>query len=241
MKSIFLVLILVFTCLSCKDTPQEQNNLNEETSDTIQRLTKEQQFLKNRYKRQISANGDSLLAYIPQDSVKVFFTRYGKENPENKVRLITKYGDVEIELFKETPIYRASFIYLVKNKYFNGTLIYRIVKDFVIQGGNSDEMLPSLKRSSSGNYKLPPHFVTGLNHERGSLSSAKEWENNPENWHNPFEFFITINKSPHLDQEHTVFGKVTNGMDVVDIIGKLPTGDGDWPIEDVYIDMEIIK
>jgi peptidylprolyl isomerase len=145
-----------------------------------------------------------------------------------------------MELFKETPIYRASFIFLVKNGYFNGTYVHRVVEDFVIQAGNSDEILPSLKRASAGNYKLPPHFLPGVKHERGSLSCAKQWIDNPQNWHDPFDFFITLNSSPHLDKEHTIFGRVIKGMEIADQIARVPRDDSDWPKDDIFIDMEVV-
>lgn len=241
MKSLYLVLALVISCISCKDTPQVQNNSIEQVKDTVKQLTREERLLEKTYKKQISASGDTLLSYIPQDSVQKFFTRYGNENPETRVRLKTSYGTIEMELFEETPIYRASFIYLVKNNYFNGTYIHRVVEDFVVQAGDSDEALPAMKRTSAGNYKLRPHFLPGVVHERGSLSSAKQWVNNPDNWHNPFDFFITLSRSPHLDKEHTIFGRVTKGIEIADQIAKVPTDDSDWPKEDIFIDIEVIK
>jgi peptidylprolyl isomerase len=116
-----------------------------------------------------------------------------------------------------------------------------VVENFIIQAGNSDETLPSLKRASAGNYKLAPHFLPGVQHERGSLSSAKRWIDNPQNWHDPFDFFITLSKSPHLDNEHTIFGKVTRGMELADQIAKLPTDQSDWPKEDIFIEMEVFE
>ena len=89
----------MWCCFSCKDTPQVQKIIKEEAQDTVKRLTKEQRILEKTYKRQISTSGDTLLAYIPQDSVQVFFTRYAKENPETRVRLITPYGIIEMDLF----------------------------------------------------------------------------------------------------------------------------------------------
>ncbi|PPK94850.1 MULTISPECIES: peptidylprolyl isomerase [Nonlabens] len=240
MKSLVLILAVILLSISCKDSPHVVDIKNEKKQDTVKRLTRAERILEKTYKKQISANGDTLLSYIPQDSVQVFFTRYGKENPETKVRLLTTYGNIEMELFTETPIYRASFIYLVKNKYFNGTFVHRVVEGFVIQAGNSDETLPSLKRASAGNYKLEPHFLPNVRHERGSLSSAKQWVNNPENWHDPFDFFITLSKSPHLDNEHTIFGRVVKGMEVADAISKVEKDDSDWPKNDIFIDMEII-
>lgn len=240
MKSLVLILVVIALSVSCKDSPHVVDIKSEKKQDTVKRLTRAERILEKTYKKQISASGDTLLSYIPQDSVQVFFTRYGKENPETKVRLLTTYGNIEMELFTETPIYRASFIYLVKNKYFNGTFVHRVVEGFVIQAGNSDETLPSLKRASAGNYKLGPHFLPGVHHERGSLSSAKQWVNNPENWHDPFDFFITLNKSPHLDNEHTIFGRVVKGMEVADAISKVEKDDSDWPKNDIFIDIEII-
>jgi len=67
-----------------------------------------------------------------------FLFNYGKENKEDKVRIITKFGNIDIKLFKETPYHRANFIYLIKKNYFNNTTFHRVVKGFIIQGGNSD-------------------------------------------------------------------------------------------------------
>jgi peptidylprolyl isomerase len=232
---------MVFIFISCKDSSQNFE-INNEVKDTITSvLSKEERLLNNVYKVRYSQRGDTLLPYIPQDSVSLFFKRYGAKNLETKVRLFTKYGNIDFELFEETPLYRASFIFLVKNKYFDLTAVYRVVPRFVIQAGNSEEPLASMKRNSTGNYKLPPHFLEGEKHERGSLSLAKAWENNPENWHNPFDFFITLEKSPHLDQEHTIFGKVISGMDVADTISQFERDESDWPLQDVFITMRVIE
>ena len=67
-----------------------------------------------------------------------FFYEYGMNNKEKNVRIITNYGNIDIELFEETPYHRANFIFLTKEKYFDGTYFHRVVKDFIIQGGNSD-------------------------------------------------------------------------------------------------------
>jgi peptidylprolyl isomerase len=207
----------------------------------VTKLSREEARLAKIYKVQYSQYGDTLLPYIPQDSVALFFNRYGKENPETKVRMFTKYGNIDFELFEETPLYRSSFIYLVKNKYFDLTAVYRVVPKFVIQAGNSDDPLASMKRNSTGNYKLPPHFLEDKKHQRGTLSLAKSWENNPESWHNPFDFFISLSDAPHLDNEHTIFGRVTNGMEVADQISRIDRDESDWPNENIYITMEVIE
>lgn len=240
MQSRVLILGMVLLLYSCKDNPQNVVNPTAVQDTVMSKEFKEKIRLTDFYKVQYSAYGDTLLPYIPQDSVALFFKRYGQQNPETKVRLHTKFGPIDFELFTETPLYRSSFIYLVKNNYFDLTSIYRVVPQFVVQAGNSDDPLASMKRNSTGNYKLPPHFIDSLRHTRGMLSLAKSWEDNPENWHNPFDFFITLSSSPHLDDEHTIFGRVTSGMEIADKISQLERDESDWPKQNVYITMEVI-
>ena len=85
-----------------------------------------------------------------------FFFNYGKVNLEDKVRITTRFGNIDIQLFKKTPYHRANFIYLTKNKYFNKTTFHRVVPGFIIQGGNSDRYETAEKRREIGKYLLPP-------------------------------------------------------------------------------------
>ncbi len=246
MKSsgVFLLLVILFI-VGCKDTPQKEKQEVVEQEETLspdqvlksRELEKQKQF----YKRRLNSKGDTLLPFIPQDSVEVFFTRYAQENPETKVRMRTTYGDIEIELFKETPLYRASFLFLIKNDYFDQTVVHRAVVDFIVQAGNSDNMITAQRKNSAGNYQLPMHILPNVKHKYGSVSSAKYWENNPENWHNPFDFFISLRATKHLDGEHTIFGRVTKGMKVVEAISKVEKDSRDWPRIDVYIDMSVVE
>ncbi|WP_438962623.1 peptidylprolyl isomerase [Nonlabens sp.] len=193
------------------------------------------------YKPVVNRKGDTLLPYIPQDSVEAFFTRYAAQHPETKVRMSTSYGDIEMELFEETPLYRASFLFLIKNNYFDETVVHRAVERFIVQAGNSDNMITAQKKNSAGNYQLPMHILPGVKHAYGTLSSAKYWENNPENWHNPFDFFISLRATAHLDGEHTIFGRVTKGMEVAEAITKVETDSRDWPKKDIYIEMSVVE
>ena len=77
-----------------------------------------------------------------------FFFNYGKVNLEDKVRISTRFGNIDLQLFKNTPYHRANFIYLTKNKYFNKTTFHRVVPDFIIQGGNSDRYETAKKGES---------------------------------------------------------------------------------------------
>ena len=136
------------------------------------------------------------------------------------------------------------FIYLTKNNYFNGTQFYRVVNDFVIQAGNSDNIKTSLKRQKIGKYLLPNDFNKGHTHKRGMVSMPSSSIDNPYKMASPYEFFIVQKKdgAHHLDGNYTIFGTVTNGMQIVDIIANLPTDDRDWPLNNVYINkIEIIN
>ncbi len=227
--------------ISCKDNPAVAIDQPEAEEKTPANDQANKNSLAEFYVPKITTDGDTLLSYIPQDSVVPFFTRYGEENPETRVEMKTKFGTIEMELFKETPLYRASFIYLIKNGYYEGTVVHRTLEKFIVQAGDSDAPLTAAKRSSAGNYKLPPHFLDGVKHDYGTLSAAKEWEDNPEMWHNPFDFFISLRATDHLDGEHTIFGRVTRGMEVAEKISRVDTDAGDWPIIDVYIEMSVLE
>ncbi|WP_313791438.1 peptidylprolyl isomerase [Lacinutrix neustonica] len=96
--------------------------------------------------------------YLPlnDDNAMAFFREYGERHPENKVRIYTEFGNIDIQLFDKTEFHRANFIFLTKNKIFDGTQFHRVVKDFVIQGGNSDDRDVVKKRGKIGRYLLPP-------------------------------------------------------------------------------------
>jgi cyclophilin family peptidyl-prolyl cis-trans isomerase len=172
-----------------------------------------------------------------------FFFEYEKKNKENKVRIKTKYGNIDIELFKETPYHRSNFIYLTKKKYFNGTSFHRVVKDFIIQGGNSDSYEISKRRRNIGRYLLPPDTKKGFKHHRGIVSIPSSDIENSYKLASPYEFFIVQSKNGayHLDKSFTPFGKVIKGMEVVDIISNLETDKREWPHENVKIEVEILN
>ena len=172
-----------------------------------------------------------------------FLFEYGKNNNENKVRIITTYGSIDIELFNDTPYHRANFIYLIKNKYFQGEYFHRVVKDFIIQGGNSDNISTSKKRRKIGRYLLPPDTKKGYKHHRGILSMPSSEIGNPYKLASPYEFFIVQKKDGayHLDKNYTAFGKVINGMNVVDLISNLETDKREWPLDNVRFNIEIIE
>jgi len=182
---------------------------------------------------------------ITNENVVSFLTEYGKKNLETKVLITSSFGEIEIELYKDTPLHRANFIYLVKQKYFDDTFFHRVVPDFIIQGGNSDIVSTPRKRNALGNkYLLPAEIIPGRVHQYGSVSGAKEYRENPDNRTAPYEFFIFLGpktSTTHLNGKYTIFGKVTKGMDVVEEISKVKADDGDWPLQNIYITAKVLE
>ena len=171
-----------------------------------------------------------------------FFFDYNKNNKENKVRIETRFGNIDLLLFNETPYHRSNFIYLTKMKYFDGTSFHRVVKDFIIQGGNSDSYEISKRRKRIGRYLLPPDTKKGFKHHRGVISIPSSDIDNPYKLASPYEFFIVVdeNGAYHLDKNYTPFGKVIKGMDVVDMIANIETDKREWPIDNVKMKIIII-
>ena len=181
---------------------------------------------------------------LSDDNVMEFFLEYDKHNKENLVRIITDFGNIEIQLFDNTKFHRSNFIYLTKKNYFEGTQFYRVINNFVIQAGNSDNRKISQKRKKIGRYLLPNDLDKGYSHKRGMVSMPSSLVDNPYKMASPFEFFIVQSKNGahHLDGNYTVFGKVTSGMDTVDKIASTPTDNLDWPLQNIYIKrVEIIE
>ncbi|MEO9510632.1 MAG: peptidylprolyl isomerase [Flavobacteriaceae bacterium] len=166
-----------------------------------------------------------------------FFFNYAKDLKEDKVRLTTSMGSFTVQLFDDVPYHKANFIYLTRKGYFNNTQFHRVVKNFIIQGGNSDDKETPKKRRLIGRYLLPPDAKKGHKHHRGVISMPSSERDNPHKLASPYEFFIVVTKpgSYHLDGSYTPFGRVIEGMDVVEAINNVPVGDGDWPWKNVYI------
>ena len=227
----YFLLIYLAVFSSCQDTKTNRN----EAEITIVEIPDKKEKIKEIPPKKPEK--------ITEDNVVERLTEYGKENPENKVRLKTKFGDIEIELFEETPLHRANFIQIVKKKFLNETCFYRVSKDFVIQGGNSDRKKMAKIKNSIGIFTIPPEFKSQYKHVTGAVAMARGYENNPARRSSPYEFYIVVNTSEavHLNNEHTVFGKVTKGMDVVRKINKVEVDFSEWPKRDVYMEAEIIN
>ena len=112
----------------------------------------------------------------------------------SKVKIITSLGDITVKLYDETPIHRDNFIKLAKEGFYNGTLFHRVIKDFMIQGGDPESKgAPKGKMLGSGDagYTLPAEFKNELFHKRGALAAARQGDNvNPERRSSGCQFYI---------------------------------------------------
>ena len=178
--------------------------------------------------------------------IAVFFIVSGCGNKDYKVLgegifadIQTNKGDIIVKLtYDETPVTVANFVALAegtnayvadslkKVKYYNGVTFHRVIKDFMIQGGDR----AGNGRGNPG-YRFEDEIVDSLTHNKpGILSMANAGPNT-----NGSQFFITHAPTPHLNGRHTVFGEVVKGMEVVDSIANVETGNADKPLENVTI------
>ena len=145
---------------------------------------------------------------------------------ETKVKLQTTEGDIIIELADDMPITAGNFEKLVKQGTYNDVIFHRVINGFMIQGGDptgtgmGDPKIPSIQDEFSDNNQ----------NNRGTISMANAGPNTGGS-----QFFINLVNNNFLDTKHPVFGKVIEGMDVVDKIAKTETGPGDRPLKEVKI------
>ena len=220
--------LLVLLVISCQEKPKKK---------TIKVKVPEKKQVKK------TESKDQKGIVLNDNNAIPFFYEYAAKNKENKVRIITQYGNIDILLYNNTPYHRANFIYLTKKKYFDGTMFHRVVPKFIIQGGNSDNRKSMLKRREIGRYLLPPDTKKGHSHHRGVISMPSSEIDNPHKLASPYEFFI-VQQSPgayHLDGNYTAFGEVISGMEVVDQINQLEVDGREMPIKNTYIKTEIIR
>jgi cyclophilin family peptidyl-prolyl cis-trans isomerase len=141
--------------------------------------------------------------------------------------LQTNHGAIDIELFDEdAPKTVENFKKLAQDAFYDGVIFHRVISDFMIQGGD-----PTGTGSGGPGYQFEDEF-NDHKVEKGALAMANAGPNT-----NGSQFFIvTADACPWLDGKHTVFGRVTSGMDVVSAIEQVDTGPGDRPRDDVRIE-----
>ena len=154
-----------------------------------------------------------------------------------RATIATEIGDIEVELFDQAaPKAAKNFIDLANKGFYDEVIFHRVIPGFVIQGGDGQYGKKSaleLSRVGTGGpgYTFEDEPVQG-EYERGALAMANR---GPDTNGSQF-FIVTTQAAPWLDGKHTVFGRVSSGMDAVDAIEGLETGPGDRPVEDARIE-----
>jgi len=144
-----------------------------------------------------------------------------------RVRVSTNMGDIVIALDPAMPITAGNFETLVNKGFYNNVTFHRVIDGFMIQGGD-----PTGTGRSGPGYTIKDEFGVSNRNDRGTISMANAGPNTGGS-----QFFINLVNNNFLDTKHPVFGKVVEGMDIVDKIGKVPTSGGqeNRPLQNVVI------
>ena len=190
---------------------------------------------------------------------------------DKMVLISTNYGEIKIKLYNETPKHRDNFIKLATKGFYDGTVFHRIIKGFMVQGGdpNSKDASPEQALGMGGpGYTIPAELNSKCFHKKGALAAARLGDEiNPKKESSGSQFYIvqgkkyaqadmvgmgitspeaikaytTVGGTPFLDGNYTVFGEVVEGLDVVDKIAAVKTGKNDRPVEDIKITVKVIN
>ena len=144
---------------------------------------------------------------------------------QKMVRLETNMGNITIALAPDMPITAGNFESLVKKGFYDGVIFHRVINGFMIQGGD-----PAGTGRGGPGYMIKDEFTNNNRNDRGTISMANAGPNTGGS-----QFFINLVNNNFLDSKHPVFGKVVEGMDVVDKIAKTKTDAGDRPVQNVTI------
>ena len=166
-------------------------------------------------------------------TVLFFTTRGYAEEGTVKIKLKTTQGEISAELYpKEAPKTVENFLTLARKGFYNGIIFHRVIPKFMLQTGD-----PTGTGTGGPGYTFKDEFSPNLRHDRpGVLSMANA---GPDT--NGSQFFITEVPTPWLDDHHSVFGRVTGGMDVVHAIADVKRDAQDKPLEPIRIEEIVIE
>lgn len=149
-------------------------------------------------------------------------------NNSTKVKLETTKGNITIELYKDMPVTAGNFEKLVKQGFYDGVIFHRVIEGFMIQGGD-----PTGTGAGGPGYEIKDEFSKNKKsnmNNKGTIAMANAGPNTGGS-----QFFINLVDNNFLDNKHPVFGKVVEGMNVVEAIGKVETNSQDKPLVAVKI------
>jgi cyclophilin family peptidyl-prolyl cis-trans isomerase len=151
------------------------------------------------------------------------------------VKISTKFGDMVMWLYDETPQHKANFLKLTEQHFFDSTTFHRIIQDFMIQGGDPNSKDNDTTNDGYGGpgYTIPAEFRSDLTHIYGAVGAARD--NNPAKASSGSQFYIVVDTlgEHRLDNNYTVFGQILSGMDVANTISVQPKNTNDRPLQDI--------
>lgn len=185
-----------------------------------------------------------ILLFLSLSSVNAFSQQ--KSDEVEIIEISTSFGKILIWLHDETPLHKQNFLKLAKEGLFSGTTFHRVIKNFVVQGGdpNTKDDNPENDGQGGPGYTVAAEFVSQLNHSYGAVASARMPDQvNPEKRSNGSQFYIVINKNgtPHLNGAYTVFGRVITGMDVAEMIADQTVDNRSRPVEDIKMEVKVVS
>ena len=183
-----------------------------------------------------------LAAFLPLKAQNADMTaKNADQTARAEVLLETTEGNIRIALYNETPRHRDNFLKLVESHFYDSLLFHRVIPSFIIQAGDPDSRHAEPGAHLGGGdlpYKIEPEILPDVRHVYGSVAAARLGDNvNPGRLSSASQFYIVTNRrgTPHLDGGYTVFGQVTEGMDVADRIQRKIRDDDNRPVYDVRI------
>lgn len=163
---------------------------------------------------------------------------------ESLVKISTSYGEMVFILHDNTPKHKENFLKLVREGYYDSTTFHRVIKDFMIQGGdpNSKNNNPADDGQGGPGYTIEAEILPEYKHIKGALAAARKGDMvNPKRESSGSQFYIVHNEkgTPHLDGQYTVFGIIIKGMEVVDAIANVETGAMNRPMKDITMTITV--
>ena len=167
--------------------------------------------------------------------------KWAELGEEPMLKIKTTDGTMTVKLYADTPLHRDNFVKLAKSGFYDGLLFHRVIKGFMIQGGDPftrDTAKVAQYGTGGPGYTIPAEIVPGKTHKKGALAAARLADRvNPAKESSGSQFYIV--KDPancvHLDGEYTIFGEVVDGLPVIDKIAAERTDRYDRPVGDVKI------
>ena len=153
----------------------------------------------------------------------------------------TNMGTIRIKLYKQTPLHRDNFVKLASHKFYDGIQFHRVIRGFMIQGGDpltKDTSMVDKYGTGGPGYTVPAEIIPELKHKKGALAAARRGDQvNPKRESSGSQFYIVEDAAAcsSLDGDYTIFGETVSGLDVVDKIAAISTDRYDRPTTPVVI------